>query len=126
MGLAIVLQKVMHGSHITYRQSIVRQQQKLIKVSSIKSPTQEEPARDVNMQFYQAVVSSSFRCLHYLYASILVIKLRIPVLRMGLSGKEKEIGELEEQYLRLQVSSSRVYANHDPSIIFLAAFSESF
>ncbi|KAF4797986.1 hypothetical protein TURU_066110 [Turdus rufiventris] len=41
-----VLGKVIYGSHITFCQNIVRHQQKPRKVSSIKSPTQQEPERD--------------------------------------------------------------------------------
>ena len=87
----------MSGSHITHCQSLVRHQQQPGKVSGIESPTQQEPDRGRNAILPETKQWSELAS----DASLTVIKLRSPVLRMGLSGKEKEAGEQEEGYLRL-------------------------
>jgi len=106
------LQKVMYGSHITCCHSLVRHQQQPGNVSGIKSAHQQEPGRGRNVILPETKQWSELAS----DTSITAIKLRSPVLRMGLSGKEKEAGEQEEGYLRLWVSSSCVYVCRHLSI----------
>lgn len=122
MGLAAVLQKVMYGSHITHCQSLVRHQQQPGKVSGIESPNQQEPDRSRNVILPETRQWSELAS----DASLTATKLRSPVLRTGLSGKQKEAGEQEEGYLKHWVSSSRVYVHYHLSIHCLAAFSGNF
>lgn len=84
MELALVLQKVMYGCHITHCQSLIRHQQQPRKISGIESPNQQEPDRGRNIspetKKWSELASD---------ASLAAIQLRSPVLRMGLSGKKK-------------------------------------
>lgn len=121
MERALVLQKVMYGCHITHCQSLVRHQQQPRKVSGKESLNQQEPDRGRNIspvtKQWSELASD---------ASLATIKFRSPIMRMGLSGKEKEAGEGKEGYLRLGVSYSCVYVHQHLSIHHLAAISWNF